>query len=524
MHLNKTNRLFPWILILEVTVILCGVSLGEIRMPAVFGSRMVLQQDQPILLWGWSEPGERITVTFRGQAVTTQADDAGKWRMTLASEKADENPASLAVKGSRSPAVVMEDVLVGEVWLASGQSNMEWTLNRTHTPIPEIQRAHYPRIRLFQVPRRASAEPESDVDAGWVASSPDTVRGFSAVAYYFGRELHHNLEVPVGLIQAAWGGTRIEPWTPVSGFRTEDETASILEDIQAAHQEYKHIVQKALPQWISWIKAAQDSLDRNGQPPALVPEPPQHPLAHSRQPTALFNGMIHPLVPYAIRGAIWYQGEANRNDGLAYRPKMEALIQGWREVWDNADLAFYYVQLAPFNYAYSPEESGSDVLDFQRLPLIWEAQSEVLALPHTGMAVVTDITNLNDIHPRNKKEVGRRLSLWALARTYGRTELVYSGPLYESMEKSQGRIRLFFDHADSGLVSLDGRPLSWFEIAGPDHIFYKAQAQIDGKTVVVWSPRVLEPEAVRMGWHQLAVPNLGNREGLPASPFRTDRW
>ena len=524
MVLKMKRRVVLWMMVTVLGAVLCGTSRGEIRMPSVFGFHMVLQQDQPILLWGWSEPGESVTVKFHGQEVTARADDTGQWRITLEPERADATPASMTISGSRSPAIRLEDVLVGEVWLASGQSNMEWTLSRTHTPMPEIQRAHYPRIRLFQVPRRASAEPESDVDAGWAACSPDTVREFSAVAYYFGLELHQKLEVPVGLIQSAWGGTRIEPWTPVAGFRTEEEMASILEDIKAAHQEYKHIVQEALPQWENWIKAAQESLDRSGQPPASVPEPPRHPLAHPQQPTALYNGMIHPLVPYAIRGDIWYQGEANRNDGLAYRPKMEALIRGWREVWGKEDLAFYYVQLAPFNYAYSPEEGGSEVLDFQRLPLIWEAQAEVLTLPHTGMAVVTDITNLSDIHPRNKKEVGRRLSLWALARTYGRTDVVYSGPLYKSMVKSADRIRIFFDHACGGLISLDGRPLSWFEIAGPDHIFYKAEARIEGDTVVVWSPRVLEPEAVRMGWHQLAVPNLGNREGLPASPFRTDRW
>ncbi len=522
---RRGKNLLSWLTAaLALSFLSCGLSLGEIRMPAVFGSHMVLQQDHPILLWGWSTPGESVTVEFHGQAVTMRADEAGQWRITLAPEKADQIPASVVISGSRSPAVTFEDILVGEVWLASGQSNMEWPMNRTHTPIPEILRADYPRIRLLQVPRRASAEPQPDVDAVWVPCSPDTVRGFSAVAYYFARELHQSLDVPVGVIQSAWGGTRIEPWTPVPGFRAVPELASVLEDIQDAHREYRVRVQKALPEWRNWLEAAQESLDRKGPPPASVPEAPQHPLAYPQQPTALYNGMIHPLVPFALRGAIWYQGEANRADGLAYGPKMEALIQGWREAWGKEDLAFYYVQLAPFGYGYDPEEGGGETLDFNWLPLIWEAQAGVLALPHTGMAVVTDITNLTDIHPRNKKEVGRRLSLWALARTYGRTDLAYSGPLYKSVEKSQGRIRVFFDYTGSGLISLDGGPLSWFEIAGPDHIFYKAEARIEGDTVVVWSPRIPEPEAVRMGWHQLAVPNLGNREGLPASPFRTDRW
>ena len=234
--------------------------------------------------------------------------------------------------------------------------------------------------------------------------------------------------------------------------------------------------------------------------------------------------MIHALTPFAIRGAIWYQGEANRNDGLIYAKKMEALIKGWRNVWKAGDFPFYYVQLAPFNYAFSPGEEGNDVPDFFRLPLIWESQLEVLKMRNTGMAVITDITDLYDIHPRNKKDVGYRLALWALARTYGKKDLVYSGPIYRSMTVEDGRIRIHFDHAGSGLTSLNHQPPSWFEIAGKDRTFYKARAEIDGKTVLVWNERVEEPVAVRFGWHQLAVPNLGNKEGLPASPFRTDRW
>jgi sialate O-acetylesterase len=202
---------------------------------------------------------------------------------------------------------------------------------------------------------------------------------------------------------------------------------------------------------------------------------------------------------------------------------MEALIRGWRSVWQRRDLSFFYVQLAPFNYAFNWQEDGGDVPDFERLPLIWEAQSDILSLPHTGMAVITDITNLNDIHPRNKREVGRRLSLWALTQTYGKEGLVYSGPLYRSLEREGDRIRLHFDHSGSGLVSLNGRPLNWFEIAGPDGVFTKARAEISGESVLVWSERIKAPVSVRMGWHQLAVPNLGNREGLPASPFRTER-
>jgi sialate O-acetylesterase len=234
--------------------------------------------------------------------------------------------------------------------------------------------------------------------------------------------------------------------------------------------------------------------------------------------------MIHPLIPSAIRGAIWYQGENNRNDVLAYERKMEALIRGWREVWRTDDLPFYYVQLAPYYYTYNRDYAGGDIPDFLRLPLIWEAQSNILRLPNTGMVVITDITDLMDIHPRNKRDVGLRLALWARAKTYGEKNLVYSGPLFKSMTVEGDRARISFDHVGGGLLTNDGLPLKWFEIAGDDRMFYRAEAKIDGDFVVVSNPRVASPKAVRFGWHQMAVPNLANKEGLPASPFRTDRW
>lgn len=523
MHLYKIRfRTSVTFRVLAALLFLSGAVQAEINIPAVIGSHMVIQQNSPIALWGWAGPGESVTVRFKGQTVTSEADDQGLWRIKLEPVAADANPSSMTISGSRSPALTLVDILVGEVWLCSGQSNMEWTMNRTHTPTPEILRARFPQIRLFKVPRRAVAEPRREVDAAWTACSPDTVRNFSAVGYYFGLEIHQALEVPVGLINSSWGGTRIEPWTPPAGFRTVRELAGVLEDTRVLRTEYREALPEALNEWEDWVKAAKEALATDSPLPE-PPERPRHPLSHQQQPTALYNGMIHPLVPFGIQGAIWYQGEANRDDGLLYQAQMEALIRGWRDVWSKQDLSFFYVQLAPFNYAFNWQETGGDVPDFFRLPMIWEAQRKTLSLPHTGMAVVTDITNLYDIHPRNKKEVGRRLALWALARTYGRKNLVYSGPLYRSMEVTGDSIRLKFDHVGGGLISMDGQPLSWFEIAGPDRIFYKASAEIRGDGVVVWSPRVPAPSAVRMGWHQLAVPNLGNREGLPASPFRTGR-
>lgn len=521
MRLKSTRAgRFMILLVLAGLLLLSGALQAEIKIPAVIGSHMVIQQNSPITLWGWAGAGESVTVRFKEQTVTSDAGVQGFWRIRLEPVTADADPSSMTISGSRSPAVTLVDILVGEVWLCSGQSNMAWTMNRTHTPTPEILRAQFPRIRLFQVPRRAAADPQRDVDAAWAACSPTTVRDFSAVGYYFGLEIHRALGVPVGLIDSTWGGTRIEPWTPPVGFQAVSELAGVLEDTRRLRTEYRETLPAALNEWEAWREAAAEALATDGTLPE-APERPRHPLSNQQQPTALYNGMIHPLVPFAIQGAIWYQGEANRDDGLLYQAKMEALIRGWRDVWSKQDLSFFYVQLAPFNYAFNWQDTGGDVPDFYRLPLIWEAQRKTLSLPHTGMAVVTDITNLNDIHPRNKKEVGRRLSLWAQARTYGRKTLVYSGPLYRSMEVVGDRIRLRFDHVGGGLISMDGQPLSWFEIAGPDRIFYKAKAEIRGNNVVVWSPRVKAPSAVRMGWHQLAVPNLGNREGLPASPFRS---
>jgi sialate O-acetylesterase len=254
-----------------------------------------------------------------------------------------------------------------------------------------------------------------------------------------------------------------------------------------------------------------------------VPKPPEwpvHPLAKDKQqPTCLFNGMINPVVPFAIRGAIWYQGESNctRKDGLKYYFKFAALIRGWRQLWDRGDFPVYFVQLAPYDYA-------AHELEPTELPEMWEAQALGLQLPNTGMAVTVDIGNIRDIHPENKQGVGKRLALWAMAKDYGKTDLVYSGPMYKSQSVEGGRIRISFDHVGTGLVSRDGKPLTWFTIAGAGRKFVDANAQIDGDTVLVWSDSVAEPVAVRFAWNQIAEPNLGNKEGLPAAPFRTDGW
>jgi sialate O-acetylesterase len=312
---------------------------------------------------------------------------------------------------------------------------------------------------------------------GWKVCSPETVAGFTGVGYFFGRRLNKELDVPIGLIGSNWGGTRIEPWTPPAGFKS----------VPALKKDFA------------------DKLDS-------FPQKRDNGTINHQTPLALYNGMIHPLLPYTIRGAIWYQGESNNGEGMLYNEKMKALIAGWRSVWKNDELPFLFVQLAPFKYGRrNPEDLAG----------IWEAQTATLAVPNTGMAVTTDIGNVRDIHPRNKQDVGARLALWALAKTYGKQDVVYSGPLYRGMKVEGDSIRLSFDHVGGGLVSRDGEDLTWFTIAGKDLEFVKAKAVIDGDTVVVSADGVKNPVAVRFGFDQVAEPNLSNKAGLPASPFRT---
>lgn len=498
---------------------------AEVRLPHVLGDHMVLQRDVPLPVWGWADPGERIHVQLGDNSASIAADQEGNWMVKLPAMKAG-GPHELVVHGENT--VRVTDVLVGEVWLCSGQSNMEMGVGVVMDADKEIAAADYPRIRLLELPRNPAGEPVRDINAQWRACGPKTIAdgwwgGFSAVGYFFGRELHNELGVPVGLIDSAWGGTRIEPWTPPGGFASVPALHEVVDQITQKDEQYK---QKTLPERMDkiekWIAATRAALAA-GDPLPRTPYWPRHPLENEREPTGLYNGMIHPLAPFAIRGAIWYQGESNVHtaDGMLYFEKMKALVGGWRSVWGQGDFPFYYVQLAPFKYTLHRK-----TISPYDMPEIWEAQLAALQIPNTGIAVTTDLGDWRDIHPKNKQEVGRRLALWALAKTYGRTELVYSGPLYGSMTVEGDRIRIRFEYVGGGLSTRDGQALNWFEIAGADRVFHTARAEIDGETVLVWSEKVPEPVAVRFAWHMLPepIPNLVNKEGLPASPFRTHRW
>jgi len=427
----------------------------KLRLPKVIGSHMVLQRDVPPVIWGWGAKGKEVTVALGDDnKARGKIDGRGAWRVTLKAMKADGKAHKLVVtqktdEGEQT--IELDDILIGDVWIGSGQSNMEWGVRRTETAGQTIKEANYPKIRLFHVPRVQVGTPASDVNATWRVCTPQTVPGFSAALYHFGKRLHKDLDVPMGLIHSAWSGSPIEPWIIAGG--------------------------------------------KGGN---------------------MYNGMIAPLLLFPIRGVIWYQGETNviYRNGFAYFDKMKALIEGWRRAW-GTDFPFYFVQIAPWAGGhYHPGQ----------LPALWEAQVASLKIPKTGMAVTTDIVhNLGDIHPRNKRDVGKRLALWALAKTYGK-DVVYSGPLYKSMKVEGKKIRISFAHTGGGLKSRDGKPLNEFQIAGADGKFVPAKAATDGKTVVVESDKVASPTQVRFGWHKTANPNLVNKEGLPASPFRTKGW
>lgn len=487
-----------------------AIAQANVRLPAIIGDNMVLQSDVPLPIWGYADAGEEVTVTLGSAKETSKADDKGKWKVTLPAQKASATPVEMTVAGKNSIAV--KNILVGEVWGGSGQSNMQWSVAQSSNPQQEIGAANYPEIRLFIVPLRLSSTALDDVQAKWVVCSPQTVAPSSAVLYFFGREIHKALKVPVGLITCAWGGSRVEPWITPDTIASHPEIKSTLDVYTKQAGERTAARVAHLKSVKAWVEASEKAAAA-GQDFVDPPAAPADPAATFGSPAAMYRGMVHGVQPYALRGWLWYQGESNRGEWMEYAKKKKALIESWRKIWGK-DMPFLFVQLAPYRY------DNNDTA----LPEIWEAQSSLLSIPNTGMAVTTDISTIGDIHPPNKQDVGKRLSLWALANTYGKKDLVYSGPLYESMAVEGSKIRLKFKHVGGGLASRDGKELSWFSVAGEDKQFHKAEAKIDGDTVLVSSPAVSSPVAVRFGWSQIAEPNFGNKAGLPASPFRTDTW
>lgn len=501
------------------TLTICALALiaatanADVRLPALFSDHMVLQRDAKCPVWGTATAGEEVTITIAGQHVVTKADANGRWRIDLAPMPAG-GPHTLKVAGNTR--VTIKDVLVGEVWVCSGQSNMEYQVRRSNNAAAEIAAAKFPRVRLFHVAKRAAAKPQMDVKASWKRCSPATIAAFTAVGYYFGRSLHASLHdgldrVPVGLVHTSWGGTRVEAWTSDAGLRSTEEGSYLVNRWNARLEGWPERKKRFDAKLAKWEETAAVARRAGKRPPAR-PRIGNGPNDRHR-PGNLARGMLQPLVPYAIRGAIWYQGESNVGRAYQYRSLFRGMILDWRKMWNQGDFPFLFVQLP--NYKVGKRNDPRTWAELR------EAQTLALALPRTAMAVTIDIGNTRDIHPRNKHEVGRRLALAARAQVYGE-RVAYSGPMYVRMQAKDGALELTFAHAEG--LRARGKQLIGFTVAGEDQQFHPAIATIAGDQVVVHSNKVKSPVAARYGWLDDPKCNLFNSAGLPASPFRTDDW
>jgi sialate O-acetylesterase len=484
---------------------------GDVKVPAIFGSQMVLQRDQKDRVWGWAEPGEDVTVKIAGQSHSTKAGGDGSWQVELDPMPAG-GPHTLAIEGKNK--LEFDQVLVGEVWICSGQSNMQWSVAAAKDADLEIATAKYPLIRLISVPNVGTQEPQKDFRGRWQPCQPDTVGRFSAVGYFFGRRLHQVLDVPVGLINDAWGGSACEAW--------------IRRDILAADEKYGPLLkrwdrlEKNLPQakaeyesrLAEWTKAAAKAR-ADGKEPPRRPANPEDQMRGNSRPGNIYNGVLKPTIGYGIRGAIWYQGESNAGRAYQYRDMFPLMIKSWRDEWGQGDFSFYWVQLADYQ-AEVPEPRDSMWAELR------EAQTMTMKLPKTGEAVIIDVGDAHDIHPTNKQDVANRLARWALARDYG-VKIAAQSPTYAAMEKHGNKIVLKFKEVGRGLKTADVAEARGFAIAGDDHKFVWAKAKIVGPAAIeVWSDNVSEPAAVRYAWADNPVCNIYSAEGLPLTPFRTD--
>ena len=489
---------------------------AEVSLPAMFSEHMVLQSGVPVPVWGWAEPGEEVSVTLGRQTRTTKAGADKKWSVKLDKLSVGEAQ-TMTVRGANT--IEIADVLVGEVWLCSGQSNMAFTVSRALNFAAEKPAAEFPKIRMFTVLSGTAPQPEEKCQGKWLVCSPETVGVFSATGYFFGRELQAKLNVPVGLLHSSVGGTAIESWTSWEAQKDVPQLKFIFDGWDKRLAEFNPEKAKATyeQQKAAWEAAAAEA-KAAGKPAPAAPRAPSEPRKDSNRPANLFNGKIAPLIPYAIRGAIWYQGESNADTferGAAYRVQLPLLIADWRKRWGH-EFPFAWVQLPDF-----------DARTLEAWPLVREAMLKSLKVPKTGMAVALGLGDARDIHPKNKQEVGKRLATWALAEVYAPKAAkggapVSMGPLYSGHKISGKEMTVTFTQA-SGLLAKDGE-LKGFAIAGEDQQWKPATAKIVKNSVVVSSPEVAKPLAVRYAWASNPEFNLYNGAGLPASPFRTDDW
>jgi sialate O-acetylesterase len=477
---------------------------ATVRLPSIIGNNMVLQQNTKVALWGWADPNEKVSIvtSWNDKTTTITADANGKWLTYVKTAKAG-GPYTISFKASNE--ILAENVLLGEVWLASGQSNMEFFVGKMRSPSytgvinyeQEIKAGNFPNIRQIDVANKNANEPQTDFKGYWKICTPETVDTFSAVAYYFAREIQKATGYPIGIINSTWGGTAIESWMKKEVLTSDAEFNRTVEKYDSSITRYPQLAEdykNALEKW---------KLDSSKPKPAQPVKPNA-----DKSPFRLYNAMIAPLIPYTLKGVLWYQGENNAPNAIQYRRLFPAMIENWRSDFQNRNLPFYFVQISPHR-SQNPEIREAQLMTYR-------------SVKNTGMAVTVDNGDSLDIHPRNKKLVGERLSLWALHNEYGKKDIAYSSPLYKSMKVDGNKITITFDFADGGLVAKDGKPLREFTIAGDDKNFVPANATIEGDKVIVWSDAVGNPKAVRFAWRNVPKLNLYNKAGLPASPFRTD--
>ncbi|WP_395740550.1 sialate O-acetylesterase [Prosthecobacter sp.] len=505
----------PWLLMLLMCCAMVCSARATVTLSALFKDHMVLQRDKPVPVWGWAEPGQEINVKFGEQTKVTKADKDGKWKVVLDPMPASNDPGILRVSGQSTE--VVKDVLVGEVWLCSGQSNMAMAVKGVDNAEKEAAAANFPNIRMFFVQNFTAATPQEQCAGVWQICTPRTVANFSATAYFFGRELQQDLKVPVGLINSSVGGTPIESWTSLEAMQKEPHLQPLLKrwekDVAVFEQPENRAKNDAAKKL--WQEAAKAALQGKQTPPAAPVYAGSDPL-HAGRPGNLYNGKIAPLAPFALRGIIWYQGESNAGNGPLYAVQMPLLIQDWRARW-GAELPFAWVQLPNFQ---KRDAEPAAAAPWARLR---EAQTATLKVPNTGMTVNLDIGDAGNIHPKNKQEIGRRLALWARAKVYGE-KVEYSGPVYGSHEIKGSEVVVEFKHA-GGLKTVDGgAAVKGFAIADETKQWQWAEARIEGGKVVVSSAAVAKPVAVRYAWANNPEVNLVNGSGLPAAPFRTDDW
>jgi sialate O-acetylesterase len=517
----KINRLLLYLFSLTLTIII-SIRLGaELWGPSVISNNMVLQQNSEVSIWGWAKPDQVISfkASWGMEEIETRADGYGRWIFKVKTPPFG-GPYTITIRGENK--ITLKNIMVGEVWVCSGQSNMLYPVYKEFIPFStektkvlkvknfrkEIKSANYPEIRMFTVQPDTASHLKLDCRGSWEICSPQTVPDFSAVGYFFGRKLHKELDVPIGLIHTSVGGSTAEAWIKREFLEKNPELNFVLKQFEETKKEYN----KKLNEW----KLNREVSKKN------IPEPPKPKVLIRPQkvPSFVYNAMLNPIIPYTIKGVIWYQGEGNAHPGKArnYRDIFMALVKNWREEWGQGKLPFYFVQLPNF------KDKQKEAVENSDWAIVREAQLVTLqSTPNTGMAITIDLGEEDNVHPDNKQDVGMRLALWALHNSYDR-ELVYSGPICESIEIENDRVRLDFNYVGEGLLAL-GDTLKGFAVAGADKKFHWADSRIINRnSVIVRSKKVPKPIAVRYGWADNPVCNLYNSEGLPASPFRTDKW